>query len=137
MRIILKHFFSLIILSTVFTLSIFFGTDAGATSSSLMENQVGMADVELVYGAPKDIRVSIIKVIQIVLGFLSLIFLILIVLAGFNYMTAAGNEDKVKKSIKQISQATIGLIIVISAWGISLMVLNIFKAASKGQDFYT
>jgi magnesium-transporting ATPase (P-type) len=137
MRIILKHFFSLIILSTVFTLSIFSGTDAGATSSSLMKNQVGMADVELVYGAPKDIRVSIIKVIQIVLGFLSLIFLILIVLAGFNYMTAAGNEDKVKKSIKQISQATIGLIIVISAWGISLMVLNIFKAASKGQDFYT
>jgi len=55
---------------------------------------------------------------SIIMGFyaiLGLIFVILIVLAGFKYMNARGDEQKTQEAIDQIRQAVIGLIIIIAA----------------------
>jgi hypothetical protein len=64
-------------------------------------------------------------VIKAFLGMLGVIFIILIVLAGYNWMTAAGDEQKVEKAKDEIKRAIIGLIIVTSAYAISYFV---FKA---------
>jgi ABC-type multidrug transport system permease subunit len=45
------------------------------------------------------------------LGVLGLIFIILIIVAGFNFMTAGGDEQKVTKAKDSIRRAIIGLII--------------------------
>lgn len=58
-------------------------------------------------------------VIQAVLGLLGIIFLILIIYAGFNWMTAAGEEEKVTKAKETLNRAIIGLIITIGAYAIS------------------
>jgi len=55
-------------------------------------------------------------VIQTVIGLLGLVFIILIIIAGFKWMMANGNEEDVKKSLRIIKESIIGLIIILSAW---------------------
>lgn len=56
--------------------------------------------------------------VGIFLGVLGIIFTILLLMAGFNYMIAQGDESKVKNSIASIRHAIIGLIITISSFAI-------------------
>ncbi|MDO9399502.1 MAG: hypothetical protein Q7T79_02350 [bacterium] len=62
-------------------------------------------------------------VINVVLSLLGVIFLILIIFAGFNWMTAAGEEEKITKAKSTITAAIIGLIVVLSAYAISYFVI--------------
>lgn len=72
-------------------------------------------------------------VIKSFLGLLGIIFLILIIYAGYNWMTAAGEEEKVKKAKETIQRALIGLIIVISAYAITYFVFkNLGGAGGAG-----
>lgn len=57
-------------------------------------------------------------IISAVLGLLGVIFVILIVYAGFEWMTAAGNETKIEKATATIKHTVIGLIITLSSWAI-------------------
>ena len=57
-------------------------------------------------------------VINSVLGLLGVIFIILIIVAGFNWMTAGGDEEKIKKSGDNIRSAIIGLLIIVGAFAI-------------------
>lgn len=69
-------------------------------------------------------------IITAVLSFLGVIFLILMIYGGFLWMTAAGNEEQVKKSGQLITAAIIGLIIVISAYAISYFVMSNLRTMS-------
>ena len=55
-------------------------------------------------------------VIRAFINFLGITFIILMVFAGYGWMTAGGNEEKVKKSRTMITQALIGLIVAVVAW---------------------
>jgi amino acid transporter len=60
-------------------------------------------------------------------GFLSLlgvIFIILILIVGYNWMTAAGDEEKIKKAKDTLRRAIIGLLIVVSAYAITYFVFT-------------
>ncbi len=61
-------------------------------------------------------------VIKAFLSLLALIFVILIILAGFNWMTAEGDEDKVRKAKDTIKRAMIGLTIILAAYAITYFV---------------
>jgi len=63
-------------------------------------------------------------IISIILGFLSVIFLIIIIFSGFQWMTAGGNEETVTKARKRMINATIGLIIVIAGYVIAYFVIS-------------
>jgi len=62
------------------------------------------------------------KIVGIGLSFIGVIFLILIIYAGVMWMTAAGNEAQVTKAKDIIIAATIGLVIVLSAYAITRFV---------------
>jgi hypothetical protein len=62
-------------------------------------------------------------IVNIILSLLGIIFLILIIYAGFLWMTAGGNDQQVGKAKSLISSAIIGLIIVVSAYAISYFVI--------------
>lgn len=70
---------------------------------------------------PRDIAASVIKII---LGFLGIVAVIIILLGGFKWMTAGGNEDKVGEAKKLITAGVIGLVIIIAAFAIATFVLN-------------
>lgn len=104
------------------------------SGEKLFDQQVGVTEIGQVYGNNKtDVRVIIVKIITVVLGFLAAIFLALIIYAGFRYMTASGNQEQTKKAVSQIRDAVIGLIIVLSAWAITYFVLRILSRAVNNQ----
>jgi hypothetical protein len=73
----------------------------------------------------RDPKSIIVGVIQVILGFLGLLAVIIILIGGFKWMTAGGNDDKVTEARKLIVSGIIGLLIVLAAWGISLWVIGI------------
>ena len=72
----------------------------------------------------QDPREMVANIINIILGFLGIIALVIILYAGFTWMTAAGNEDQVGKAKKMMSAGIIGLIIILSAFGIAKFVVG-------------
>lgn len=132
----IKKLFSFVFLALFFSafLNLIPSTPVLA-QSSLLDGQTGMPEVETVFGEPEDIRLTVAKIINIVLSVLAAIFVILIVVSGFKYMTAAGNEEKVKDSMKQIQQAVIGLIIILIAWSITRFIIIRLLAATSGQNY--
>lgn len=73
---------------------------------------------------------TVAAVITAFLGLLGIIFIILILYAGYNWMTAAGDEQKVTKAKDTIQKAIIGLIIIVAAYAITAFV---FKALPFGE----
>ena len=63
-------------------------------------------------------------IINVVLGFLGIILVMLLLYAGFNWMTAAGDSAKVDTAQDTIKRAVIGIIIVVSAYGIAKFVIG-------------
>ena len=59
------------------------------------------------------------ELIGVILGFVGVIFLILIIYAGITIMTANGNKTKVEDARKTITGAVIGLIVILSAYAIT------------------
>jgi hypothetical protein len=72
---------------------------------------------------PVDITTN---TIQWALGFLGLVAVIMIIYGGVTWMTAAGNEERVKKAKQILTYAVIGLSIVLLAW---IMVTFVFTTA--------
>jgi hypothetical protein len=62
------------------------------------------------------------RIIGVLLGLLGIIFLVLILYAGYLWMTAGGDEQKVTKAKELIWRAVIGLIIILSASTISFFI---------------
>lgn len=63
--------------------------------------------------------------IRVGLSLLGVIFIILILLAGFNWMTAAGDEEKITKAGRTIRAAIIGLLIIVAAYALWAFVSTI------------
>ncbi|HPU92216.1 MAG TPA: hypothetical protein PLD97_01315, partial [bacterium] len=83
---------------------------------------IGLSDTD-----PRDVVANVIKV---VLGFLGTIAVVLIIVAGFQWMTAAGSEDKIAKAKKIMTAAVIGLVIVLMAYALSTFVINAIIGAT-------
>jgi hypothetical protein len=121
---------ALIILTPVFAFS--FSLPAMATSGDILDPWGGKKDnIKTTIGLgerdPRDIAASVIKII---LGFLGIVAVIIILLGGFKWMTAGGNEDKVGEAKKLIIAGVIGLIIIIAAFAIATFVLNQLMSAT-------
>ncbi len=83
------------------------------TEEGGIADQVGYAAVN--ENTPRTIIANIVRV---VLGFTGIIFLILIITSGYQWMMSGGNEEKITSAKKRISNATIGLILIIFAYSI-------------------
>lgn len=64
------------------------------------------------------------NLIQVLLSALGIIFVVLVVYAGFLYLTSAGEKEKVEKAKKLLTQAVIGLVIIVAAYAIAAFVID-------------
>lgn len=71
---------------------------------------------------PADPTTAIANIISWVLSFVGVLFLLLMIWGGFVWMTAAGNDEKIKNAQKIVTSAVIGLIIVLAAYAITAYV---------------
>lgn len=87
-------------------------------------------------GADQNSAASVIAtVIKAFLGLLGVIFIFLVIVAGYKYMTANGDEGKVEEALDRIKTAVIGLIIILSAYAITAFVFkNLPDSAGSGNN---
>ncbi len=66
-------------------------------------------------------------IIQLALSILGVLFVIFMIYAGYLWLTAAGNEQKVSKAKRIIFQSIIGLVLVIAAYTITYFIVSTFE----------
>ncbi len=74
--------------------------------------------------ATNDLPTLIGNIISALLSVLGIIFVVLVVYAGFLYLTAQGEDTKVKKAKTLLTQSVIGLVIIVAAYAISAFVID-------------
>jgi len=105
------------------------GLGAGGLTQKVADNGgyagVGVTDTSL--------SESIGKIVKVALSLVGTIFFVLTVYAGFLWMTASGNEERVTKAQDILKMAVIGLAITLAAYSITSFVLGrIIQSANAG-----
>ena len=94
---------------------------------------LGLSGVNQVSGLPNtDVRVVAARIIKTFLGLLGIIALVLVLYAGFTWMTAGGNEEKIGSAKKILLNAVIGLLIIVSSYAIASFVISKLVGATTG-----
>lgn len=83
-------------------------------------------------GGETDLITIIGRIINIVLGLVGVILLVLLLYAGYLWMTSGGDATKVDQAKRIIRNAIIGLIIVVSAFAITRFILEQLTGAIGG-----
>ena len=79
----------------------------------------------------KDIRNTVAQIINVALGLLGIVAVVIILIGGFEWMTAGGNEEKTGEARNRIFAGIIGLAIILSAYAIAQFVINSLVSATK------
>lgn len=64
------------------------------------------------------------NLVRTFIGLLGIVFMVLIIYAGYLWLTAQGDDDKVKHAKDLLKNAVIGLIIITAAYAIAAFVLS-------------
>jgi len=133
-----KYFLSFLFLSSLIVLqfNMFPAIKPVSADNTLLNNQALLKDSTANnYGSnPKDIKVIVLDMLKTLLQFIAIILVILIIVAGFKYMTSQGNETKTKEAIGQIKALAIGLFIILASWGIARYILNVLVCTTTTSN---
>lgn len=92
------------------------------TILSRMKKNVIESGINLTDATPEQ---AIGLILKSLLGFLGLLFFILIIYGGILWMTSAGNEDKVSRARQLIAAAVVGIGIVLIAYLVTVLVISV------------
>jgi len=132
------------VVAVVFALVFTFAVAAPTFADSPSGTPSGVKPINfgLSYGAAtglgsKDIRSTVSDIINVALGMLGIVAVVIIIIAGFQWMTSGGNEEKAGGARKMIFAGIIGLAIILSAYALSNFVLKqLYKATSTNNADY-
>jgi sorbitol-specific phosphotransferase system component IIBC len=99
-------------------------------------------DIGLDYGKATglgyaDPRTTTAQIIRNVLGLLGIITTCIILYAGFKWMTSGGSEEDISKAKSMLSSAVIGLLIIMSAYSITIFVISSLAKSTTGTTIRT
>jgi len=94
----------------------------------------------LEYGAEtglgnQDVRLTAARIISAIMGLMGTVTVIIMLYAGYEWMTAGGNDDKVGEAKKRILYAVIGLAIILSAYAITRFITTQLYTATTGEYY--
>lgn len=69
----------------------------------------------------------LVNIINWATGIASTVAVLMVVIAGFQYMISGGDENKTKSAMNTIKWSLIGLVIILMSWGILKEVLSILN----------
>ena len=72
----------------------------------------------------RDIREVIMTIINVILGFLSIVAIIIVLWGGFKWMTAGGNEDQIGEAKKMIIAGVVGMAVIFASYAVALFVVR-------------
>jgi hypothetical protein len=91
----------------------------------------------------ESIVIIIARIIRVALSIIGIIFVCLVVYAGFLWMTAAGRPEPIEKAKKILKQGIIGLFLILASYSITTFILNALldaayeSGSSSAADSYT
>ncbi len=100
-----------------------FSKNTGLSSAGEKTGHSGLK----IFKDSQSIESSVGTIIQAIISFVGVIFVILLVYGGVLWMTARGNDQQVDKAKKIIVESIIGLFVIVSAYSISVLVINSFN----------
>ena len=83
----------------------------------------------------RDVRSTAVDMINVLLSLLGIIFVGLIIFAGFKWMTAAGSEDAISSAQSIMKGAIVGLLVILAAYSITNFVLASAFEATTGYQY--
>lgn len=95
-------------------------------------NTLGASYGEAIGLGNRDIRTTIAEIIKVAMGLLGIVAVVIILIGGFYWMTAGGDEGRVETGKKWIFSGIIGLAIILSAYALSTFVINSLLSATTG-----
>lgn len=106
--------------------------NSGSGSGSSSIDPLGDAckynkDAAVCRGKQKPLEQTVTDIVKFVVGLIGAIAVIVIIWAGWTYVTSAGASDKVMLAKRTILYAIIGLVVTIMAGAIVAFVVNTFK----------
>ncbi len=107
----------------LFSLTLLFSFSTPVMSQSFIREGVNVIDNEINL-SNEDPRKVTVRIINVVLTFLSIIALVVVLFGGFKWMTSGGNQENVASAKKILIAGLIGLIIILISWGITAFVIN-------------
>ena len=75
-----------------------------------------------VYREGRGLRTMVMNIFKVFLSLLGVIFFLLTLHGGFQWATAGGDSKQTEEAKKRITNGIIGLLIIISAYGISVFI---------------
>lgn len=67
--------------------------------------------------------------LKVILELIGFVLVILMIISGLQYMTAAGNKTKIDAAVNRIKNAFIGLIIILIAYAATVFIIAQLTAA--------
>ncbi len=110
-----------VLMSRVFAASGDYGLSDTITAGNL-SGPLNTDQVDAAGGAGQFLSTKIGQIIGAILSFIGVILMILIIFAGFLWMTATGNEKQTERAKNILTSAIIGLIIILSAYAITAFI---------------
>jgi len=80
----------------------------------------------------EDVRATVARIIRVAMGLLGIVAVVIILVGGFKWMTAGGNDDNVSEAKKWIFAGVIGLAIILSAYALATFIINQLVSATTG-----
>lgn len=80
-----------------------------------------------------DLRSLIARVIRIIIGFLGILSVIIVLYAGFKWMTSGGNEETIGEAKKMLIAGLIGLVIILLSYAIANFVITQIVDVTNGR----
>ena len=109
--------------------------DLGPTFDQQLEAFAGKEGVGL--DKPIDPRIVAAQIIRIFISVIGLLFLLYAVYAGYLIMSAAGDEEKIKKGKSTLRTAIIGVFVALSSYGLLYLVSEIaLRSASESPGAF-
>lgn len=109
-----------------------FAMAATLSPSELLQGESD-ADVQAALGTgDKSLTVIVVSLIRSFLGLLGIAAVVIIVIGGFQWMTAGGDSGKVDEAKARILQGVIGMAIVLSAFAIAQFVIGALVTGVTG-----
>ena len=123
---IIKHCFLVLLFSCFLACPVFAYSLTGTGGASKIANKAGYTQTSISNPA-SFLAAKASTVIAGILSFLGAIFLILMIYSGYMWMTARGNDTQVTKARTIMTQAVVGLVIVITAYAITIFIGTFIK----------
>ncbi len=125
-----KYISAIVMVRFIIALAFSLSTPVLATADSLLwGDQLNNISTEIGLGN-EDPRIIAAQIINVILGFLGIIAVVIILLGGFKWMTAGGNEDKIGEAKGLLAAGVIGLVIILASWGLATFIVNLLYNAT-------